>query len=240
MKKTFIALLALAGAAFAGTTETITLNSANTAPIIATADLTLENLTTIITSQDLRSGLIGLSVVRNAGAADEQTISWSVSANYWDTSNELHIYNVKAGETVSGYAAGSFNDEKVSWPQGHKLSNTFSLDNAVKGAITMAYAGANATMALEGTAVVLSVLYTDGTVKSIYGRCNGYKYSNDGIAYLTYNSDVMATPEVTVGTDWTAQSLIASTEAAVLVPEPATATLSLLALAGLAARRRRK
>ncbi|MBR5331428.1 MAG: PEP-CTERM sorting domain-containing protein [Akkermansia sp.] len=53
------------------------------------------------------------------------------------------------------------------------------------------------------------------------------------------NSDVMATPEVTVGTDWTAQSLIASTKA-VLVPEPATATLSLLALAGLAARRRRK
>lgn len=238
MKKTLITLLALAGATFGGTTETITLNSANTTPIIATSELTLENLTTIISGQDLSSALMGLTVVRNAGQASETKLPWSISANYWSLSNELHIYTKEAGEAVSGNANGSFGDTAGSWPTSHKLSNAFSLEGAVKGAITLGYAGSDATMELEGTAVVLSVLYNDGTIKSIYGINTKYKYSDDGIAYLTYNSDVLATPTVTVGTDWTRGSLIAVTEAAA-IPEPATATLSLLALAGLAARRRR-
>lgn len=237
MKKTLITLLALAGVALGATKESITLNSANTAPIIATSELTLDNLTAIISDSDVRSTLIGITVVRNAGAANEEKFPWSVSANYWDTSNELHIYTKEAAESVSGYANASFSDE--TWPTGHKLSNAFSLDGAVKGAITLGYAGDHATMELNGTAVVLSVLYDDGTIKSIYGINTGYKYSNDPIAYLTYNSDLLEAPTVTTGTDWTKDSLIATTEA-VLVPEPTTATLSLLALAGLAVRRRRK
>lgn len=238
MKKTIIALFALAGVAAAGTTETITLNTVNTAPIIATSELTLDSLTAIITEQNLHSALLGITVVRNAGAENEEKLPWSISANYWDTSNELHIYTKEAGENVSGYANGSFSDSS-SWPSGHKLSNAFSLEGAVKGSLTLGYAGDHATMELNGTAVVLSVLYEDGTITSIYGINTGYKYSNDGIAYLTYNSDVLQTPTIVTGTDWTRESLISANEA-ILIPEPTTATLSLLALAGLAARRRRR
>lgn len=237
MKKTIIALFVLAGVAAAGTTGTLTLNTVNTAPIIATSELSLENLTTIITDQNLHSALLGVTVVRNAGQENEQKFPWSISSNYWDTSNELHIYTKEAGENVSGYANGSFSDS--TWPSGHKLSNTFTLEGAVKGSITLGYAGDHATMELSGTAVVLSVLYNDGTIKSIYGYNGSYKYSNDGVAYLTYNSDVLATPTVITGTDWTRESLITTNEA-LLIPEPTTATLSLLALAGLAARRRRR
>ncbi|MBR7108648.1 MAG: PEP-CTERM sorting domain-containing protein [Akkermansia sp.] len=51
---------------------------------------------------------------------------------------------------------------------------------------------------------------------------------------------MLGTPQVTTSaTPWTRDSLIAANEA-VLVPEPATATLSLLALVGLAARRRHR
>lgn len=237
MKKTLITLLSLAGVAVGGTKESITLNSDKTAPIVATSELTLDNLTSIISGTSVSSTLIGLTVVRNEGAENEERLQWSVAANYWSISNELHIYTKEAAETVSGNAQGSFSDS-TTWPDAHKLSNAFTLEGAVKGAITLGYAGADATMALEGTAVVLSVLYDDGTIKSIYGINTTYKYSQDSIAYLTYNSDLLNTPTVTIGTDWTKDSLIATTEAA--IPEPTTATLSLLALCGLAARRRRK
>lgn len=240
MKKTLIALLAMVGVAAAGTTSTITLNSAYDSPVIATSELSLENLTTIISGSDLRSALLGVTVVRNAGQEDEEKYPWSISANYWDPSNELHIYTKEAGEAVQGYADGSFSGSEGSWPTGHKLSNAFTLEGAVKGVITLGYAGDHATMELAGTAVAMSVLYEDGSVKSIYGLNTGYKYSNDSIAYLTYNSDVLATPTVTIGTDWTRDSLIAANKVALGVPEPTTATLGLLALAGLAARRRRK
>ena len=239
MKKTLIALVALCGSAMAGTTKSITLNTTNTTPIIATSELTLAQVTTIISDSTLKSALMGLTIIRNAGQDNEEQINWSISANYWAPSNELHIYEKQAGESVSGNAAASFSDSEGSWPTGHKLSNAFSLENAVSGAITLGYAGENASMDLMGTAVVFSVLYNDGTVKSIYGINSARRYSNDGIALLTYNSDVMSAPTVTTGTDWTRASLIKANEA-VLIPEPTTATLSLLALVGLAARRRRK
>ncbi|MBR5888262.1 MAG: PEP-CTERM sorting domain-containing protein [Akkermansia sp.] len=235
MKKTIITLLALSGLATAGTTATCAVGSANTDPIIATSELTLESLTAIITDQSLSSALLGLTVERNNGATK---YPWSISANYWEGSNELHIYTKEAGQTVSGYANASFSDS--SWPTGHKLSNSFTLEGAVKGAITLGYAGDHAPMTFAGTAVVFSVLYDDGSIVSIYGQNTAYKYSNDGIAYVTYDSDVLATPTITTGTDWTRESLIAANESALQIPEPTTATLSLLALAGLAARRRRK
>ena len=243
MKKyiTIAALLA-AGTAFAnaGTTATIELNSANTAPIIATSALTAEQMATIISDQSLRVALLGLTVVRNAGAEDETKYAWSISANYWDPSNELHIYTKEAGEAVSGNANGSFTGVDGSWPTGHKLSNAFSTEGLVKGAITLGYAGAKATMDLEGTAVVLSALYEDGSIVSIYGINTAYKYSDDSIAYLTYDSDHLAAPTVTVGTDWTKASLIAANVAAVPEPSAFGMLAGLGALALVASRRRRK
>ncbi|MBE6435548.1 MAG: PEP-CTERM sorting domain-containing protein [Akkermansiaceae bacterium] len=60
------------------------------------------------------------------------------------------------------------------------------------------------------------------------------------MANITYADSLLGTPQVTTSaTSRTRDSLIAANEA-VLVPEPATATLSLLALVGLAARRRRR
>ena len=103
------------------TTESITLNAANTTPIIATSELTLEQVTTIISDSSLRSALMGLTVIRNAGQENEQQINWSISANYWDPSNELHIYGTQAGESVSGNAAASFSDSEGSWPTGRKF-----------------------------------------------------------------------------------------------------------------------
>lgn len=241
-----IAALLVAGNVFvnAGTKATVELNTSNTTPVIATAELDAAAVKTILYGADLRSTLLGLTVVRNAGAENEAKYSWSIAANYWDTSNELHLYTKEAGESVSGNAQGSFGDPEM-WPSAHKLSNTFGTEGDVastilKGSLTLGYAGNHATMDLNGTAVVLSVLYSDGTIKSIYGINTGYKYSNDGMAYLTYNSDVLSAPTVTTGVDWTKDSLIAANVAA--IPEPSAfgllAGLGALALVGT--RRRRK
>ncbi len=66
-----------------------------------------------------------------------------------------------------------------------------------------------------------------------------YRTSNDSI---TINTDVVEYAEVYYEQELSADSakLVASSLASKLIPEPTTATLSLLALAGLAARRRRK
>lgn len=66
-----------------------------------------------------------------------------------------------------------------------------------------------------------------------------YRSSNDSI---TINTDVVEYAEVYYGTelDEGEAKLVASSLASKLIPEPTTTTLSLLALAGLAARRRRK
>ncbi len=68
---------------------------------------------------------------------------------------------------------------------------------------------------------------------------SSYRSSNDSI---TINTDVVEYAEVYYEQELSADSakLVASSLASKLIPEPTTATLSLLALAGLAARRRRK
>ena len=111
----------------------------------------------------------------------------------------------------------------------------------MKGAITLAYGGDNVAGAGDtGTSILISVLYEDGSMKSLYGNRSGQKWSNNSITTVTYADDLMAAPEITISnTRWTEASLT-SAHKDLLIPEPATATLSLLALAGLAARRRRK
>ena len=240
MKKTLITLLALAGTAFAGT-GTITLSGIDAnAPIVATSELTLANLTTIVSKANTNKALLGITV---DGGVDSEGVekadyNWSASVGSWSGTCELHIYNKKGGETISGNAASSFTYSVEGSTSSFNIKNYFSLENAVKGAITFAYAGANATQAAEGTAVVLSVVYEDGTVKSLYGISSSYKYSSNTPVAITYNTDLLNAPVVTTNVDWSESSLVAAHKS-LLVPEPATATLSLLALAGFAARRRR-
>ena len=160
----------------------------------------------------------------------------------WGDTCQLHIYVDKVGgDAITGNANGSFSDADL-WPANHDMKAYFEdLSNAVEGAITLGYQGDHVpNVTYKGTAVTLSVLYNDGTIKTIYGLNTTYKWSSNYIANITYADSLLGTPQVTTSaTPWTRDSLIAANEA-VLVPEPTTATLSLLALAGLAARRRRK
>ncbi len=232
MKKTLIALLALGSAAVAAPATVSTGSTSNLDSIIATSQLTLDQLTTIVGTADLNTALIGVT--------DSASHSWSAAVSTWSTRNELLLYTKKGGEAVSGNAQATFADSET-WLTDNDLKAYFDLEGAVKGAITLGYQGSKISGVgnYSGTAVVFSVLYDDGSVKTAYGINTTYKYSDYSIPTITYDDELMSAPVITVSTTpWTKESLISANVAA--VPEPTTATLSLLALAGLAARRRRK
>lgn len=240
MKKSFstllVALLA-SGTSFAttGVTGSITLSEPTKYAFIATSLLSKDSLSTIINTGNRWEALLGFTLTGGQ-------ISHSISVGTWNNQNELHIYNTTAGSAISGYAAYSFSDS-TSWPTGHKLVNDFpDLTNAIAGSITLGYQTVNASSTLSGTAVVLSVLFSDGSITSIYGLNSSVKYKDQEVTTITYASELLESPQVEVLTSsWSKDSLIEANKGILrTVPEPTTATLSLLALAGLAARRRRR
>ena len=109
---------------------------------------------------------------------------------------------------------------------------------------TAAYAALTFAIDKTGsTYTVLSVIDSAGTITNIGAAAvdTGVTYSSISSSLVNKNSAVSEAYFYTGA--WTADSLkqlTASTLQAKLVPEPTTATLSLLALAGLAARRRRR
>ena len=239
MKKTLITLLALAGVA-AATEQTITLSDYGyTDGFYATSVLGLEDLTSIITTKNLDTTLIGVGV-----ALDNNTTHSAVlTVKSW-TNNEFHLYyNQAAGVSSSGFgnASASFSaPDGYTWPQGHALNNAFSMEDAVGGALTFAFAPKAAETDVYGISVALTVAYADGSTQTIVGNAAGYSWSNNQYkaTEIFYDDAYITAPTVTKAGNWTHADLVSANMTA-LVPEPTTATLSLLALAGLAARRRR-
>ncbi len=230
MKKTIVALMALAGVAAAGT-STITLdNSSHTNAVIVTAELSLEQLTQILWTNSTNTSMIGFQ--------DSDDNKYAVIVGTWNSKQEVfNINGINAGEGVDG-------TPRYYWNPNIKVDDYFSQTDALKGAITLAYAGAHVDSTNgdnEGVSVLISVQYADDSVVHLYGNDSGLKWSNNYISAVTYADNLMDAPTVTVtSTPWSEASLKEMHEGILSIPEPTTATLSLLALAGLAARRRRK
>ena len=221
--------------------QTITLSDYGyTDGFYATSVLELEDLTSIITTKNLDTTLLGVGV-----EIDNNTTSSAVlTVKSW-TNNEFHLYyNQRAGVDASGFgnASASFSaPEGYTWPSGHAINNAFSMENAVGGALTFAFAPKAAATETYGISIALSVAYADGSIKTIVGNADKYSWSNNQYkaTELFYDDAYITAPTITKDGNWTHANLVAANEA-VLVPEPSTATLSLLALAGLAACRRCK
>ncbi len=241
MKKTLITLMALAGVASA-TEQTITLSDYGyTDGFYATSVLDLDDLTSIITTKNLDTTLIGVGV-----ALDNNTTHSAVlTVKSW-TNNEFHLYyNQDAGVSATdfGNAGASFGaPEGYTWPNGHAINNAFSMENAVGGALTFAFAPKAAATDVYGVSIALTVAYADGSTQTIVGNATGYSWSNNQYkaTEIFYDDAYIAAPTVTKAGNWTHADLVTANKVALGIPEPTTATLSLLALAGLAMRRRRK
>lgn len=241
----------LSGIAVAGTTVRISSYGDNssyitstgaTSSVSATSVITLDNLKLIAETGDSyeSTALLGIKIASNA--------DYSISVGSYTENNiltsQLRIYNAVAGSSISqAGSAFTWYDASGSTTTAPYL-NSIDLEGALKGAITLGYNSSSVpgvTDANKGTAVVFSVLYENGDVLSYFGIRNSQQWASGHVGSITYDSDVLNTPDISVWTSgaWTRDTLVAANEA-VLIPEPTTATLSLLALAGLAARRRRK
>ena len=235
--KHYIATAALiaAGTAFSNATVINLADTSDETSVVATSLLTAENAASIIATNDLNKALLGITVGSN---------SWSIGVGtYNDTDQQLHIYNDVAGTGISGDADASFSGDD--WPSSGSLSSAFvSTENIVGGALTLGYAGDNAQSTTNGTAVVFSVKYADGSVVTISGLRSEQRYSNDSPVSLSYDDSLLGVPAYTASADdWTLDSLVATNTAALsAAPEPSAFGLlaGLGALALVASRRRRK
>lgn len=116
------------------------------------------------------------------------------------------------------------------------LSDVVTSDwaNAKEAALTMAYNKSNGSYAL------LSIYCSDGTILNYAGTSTGLKWSNTaGVSSITIGDEANLVKQAYLFNSKLDATSIQSIHQS-LLPEPTTATLSLLALAGLATRRRRQ
>ncbi len=238
MKKAFITLLALAGAASAATTQVWDLSQS-----VTSGDFLYDASTGLFTDNSEVEG----------------TVLNSVNATSHIQTNITFTLNLTAAQTVTGYTqllkmdmggdiglaltttglAGSWGDSTSS-SRGSVTFETLLADSGV-------FDGANGNKYITLTFVEaygssVGVQVWSNTTKLIDDT--GLKSDgNKSLTSIYVNSGYVEALQFE--TEWKGDAIVSTNvafngEAMQVIPEPATATLSLLALAGLAARRRRK
>lgn len=222
MKKTIIALLALAACAQAAS---------------------------VATFEDLKQTGESSNLFNSNGFITANKSNYLYFSNYGDSGrpDEL-VYGISF--TLNKHAAANANDSTV----------VFSV-NSTKGSMisftlgeVMDYLGGGDSLTIVAKAEVADIFNANGKVDSINSGLDGIAVRPDSYT-LDSNLVYAATALYNKGgneyfDDWgldgpiynstsLAHELASATPSAPAVPEPTTATLSLLALAGLAARRRR-
>ena len=256
MKKTLITLLVLGGMAMGA------------APDLADANITTNGTTTSYWTEDgnftvaLTLDVTGLRKYLEQG----QTAAWGTNIVGYDVKGTATgvCINGSSGSgkvNTSGLYARWGNDtawnptngSDVQWDGGTNLSDLNGEAEGTGwdsvGSVGLVYSFGTTA----GTAVALTILDTEGTaLVDSYVTAGGLKSGTATNAVLTLHSEIVAASyffdDRLAYNDADYKALAAAAAGAAIpategwtrvIPEPATATLSLLALAGLAARRRR-
>ena len=231
MKKTIITLFALAGLSLA-VEPTVTLN--DTTSSVAEKNWGGTGYMLTLMSADDFSSLI-------TATEDVSLLSFSLSdsnsVGVGLVNNTFKAVTASAGDTIPGTTYWSMNTFNT-------LTTTFSetvLDGISQVGIAMTYDRKDTatTGATNGIQLIVYTLGNDGVLSDAYtGNVGVVRWVGATISGAAINTDYFDSVDVYVG-DWTTEGVKGQLKT-MLVPEPTTATLSLLALAGLAARRRRK
>ena len=228
MKKTIIALLALGGIAM-GAEQTFDA-ATKTATIALTFDV---------------AALEAISDVNFGGDATTKPNFFMFTGTWADgDSGSLGLANngSSTGDTSgmwSSWVKGSSSGQSTDCGLGTVFTSSTDWDTI--DAVTLVYSYSTPDSGATTTNVALSIGYTDGTVAT-YGETKSNIVFNGSSGFsstgVTINDTYVVSHEV--DTTFTSLDNAKLKSAALAVPEPTTATLSLLALVGLAARRRRK
>ena len=236
MKKTLIALMAAASCAF-GATETFdsAIKSATIAITMnveayrAISDVSFDGageahpfFTFNGTWHDGKVGYIGL--INNGSSTSDQTGLFCTWQHGADSTSTNH-----------GIGLGDIFTSATNWDNIGAISLVYSYNTPASGGTT--------------TNIALSISYLDGTdIATFSVTKNDLKFDNNsGFAATTLTVNDTYAVSYTVDSSHLTLDAVKEKSVGMLpatpspsIPEPATATLSLLALAGLAARRRRK
>ena len=193
------------------------------------------------------------------GASKIPLLSWKVDDA--GTENVDHTVNISVNNnsngsgniTTGGFYFKSADDASAFTSTGATVfgsngtaatSALTSIDwtNAAGAALTVTYNGISSRTAPLGVQIYFSVAMNDGSIVTLNAGNDGTrwvdnKYDVTEIRYTTTYLDALTINDgyATADQAWELNKGVLPS-----IPEPATATLSLLALAGLAARRRRK
>lgn len=247
MKKTLIALMALAGVAMADLTptqtiygnDTLTLNeelSSFTGGITVVAKLDVDTFKSYMTGvKTMPTTLINVICHRNDNAQGDVGVR-----SYTDNSKTGLCGTWNGGGTYNfNMGAGVLNAQNEDfWTNVTGVSLTFISklnDGVASGSGSTEDKGCTALLTLQKSVDGVDAYsyyggqWYDGLFSSKFDGVNSITFDDVVLGAQIYYSGVTVAEAKTLG--------ISGINA---IPEPATATLSLLALAGLAARRRRK
>ena len=265
MKKTLVTFFAITGIASAADVGSSSFTGGNTFK----ADSTYGQLTlnAAMTTGNDTDG-IGITFSPNVDIlspnskggryfADDYTVSLWVETASLSSNQVLFGYCCSWSSNTTGYNGLTWNatdktltvgrgewkdaENKFNYQGGDNQSTTTSLESYLSGKLT------NITLAVQNVLADWGHQQVDvwingqkvETLNRYFGDMTTTEDNYKGIQYFVEQGAKYGTISITNEYLTTAES-IASLAGARIVPEPTTATLSLLALAGLAARRRRK
>lgn len=252
MKKTLITLMVLAGAAVAADTQYVDFSGKGTIEAGATfGAITLEEAMSY-GSPTGWNGQFGktpdVNITGGNFFAGDYTLSlWVKTASLSTTGNTLlFAYSGSTSSNTHGYNGIVWDgaNKTLTIGRGDFTANNMQIawagtDYSTSNALTFQGDMVNFTIAVSGksgsqTATIYVNGTESGTLASYNGNMNGGNASTQMGYYVNNN--------LQYGTIGLTNEKLGSSEEVIAfaIPEPATATLSLLTLAGLAARRRRK
>ena len=172
----------------------------------------------------------------------------SFNANAYYSNGFVLNYNVDSGAITLSVGRGSMGNVGTAQNPSITESTTFSINGDGVSGGTFA-----TTLVVGQTYTLLNVVGSGDTTCNVSLYAGSLNYNVDGwYSWSEVDGAAVLTPAVALGTisykgnmhggdaSTTMVSVGNSAYGIQIIPEPATATLSLLALAGLAARRRRK
>ena len=237
MKKTFITLLALAGVASAATTQVWDLSQS-----VTSGDFLYNASTGLFTDNSEVEGTVLNSI--NAESKIQTNITFTLNLTAAQTVTEqTQLLKMDMGGDI-GLAITTTG-----------LAGTWGDSTSGRGAVTFEtlLADSGVFADIEGNKyITLTFVEAYGSDIGVQVWSNTAKYINDtglkssgntSLSSIYVNSGYVEALQFE--TEWKGDDIVNTNvafnaEAMQVIPEPATATLSLLALAGLAARRRRK